>query len=200
MNTLDEIAIANGTDKATTFTRTYARPKGYTRHFEKFFEPIREKEIKLLEIGVGGGESIRTWLAYFCNAEIFGVDIVSGTNPYNTPGAGTHDRYQFFQGDQTDKTMLACLVANIGRGLEIVIDDGSHEPGGIITAFQCLWPALSPDGYYAIEDLACGFTTDGYPSHLEWLAILMESVNQGVGDIDSIYFSRELAILQKAYV
>lgn len=196
--TLDQIAVRHQTDKATVFTRTYARPKGYTPHYEKFFEPLREDPIKLLEIGVGGGESVQTWLEYFEDARVFGIDVVQNNNPWNSPGAYTHPRYRFMQGDQTDKTMWACFLVECGIDWDIVIDDGSHEPKGIVTAFECMWPSLKPGGFYCVEDMGCGFANDGFPSHLDWLRSKMDGVNQGSGDIDSIYLSRELAVIKKS--
>lgn len=197
MKTLDQIGIANGTDKATVFTRTYAKPHGYLPHLESIVDELRFASIKLLEVGVGGGESIRTWLEYFPHASVFGVDIVQNTNPWNTPKADTHERYKFMQGDQTDKTMWACFLADCGKDFDVIIDDGSHEPKGIITTFECLWQALKPGGHYVIEDLACGFTNPGYPTHLDWLRVQLELVNQGLGEVDHLYFSRELAVLTK---
>jgi hypothetical protein len=90
MKTLDEIGIFHQTDKASQFTRTYAKPHDYLRHVEPFFAPMRPHRISLVEIGAAGGESIKTWLDYFDDALVFGVDIVQGTNPYNTVGSKVH--------------------------------------------------------------------------------------------------------------
>jgi hypothetical protein len=60
MKSLDAIGIAQQTDKASVFTRTYAKPHGYLEHLEPFFSPLRHLPIKFLEIGFGVGESIPT--------------------------------------------------------------------------------------------------------------------------------------------
>ena len=65
MKTLDELAIACATDRASVFTRTWGKPHDYARHYDKLFTPLRDKPIKLLEIGVGGGEGIRMWSGLF---------------------------------------------------------------------------------------------------------------------------------------
>lgn len=126
MQTLDQIAIEQQTDKATVFTRTYAKPKGYAPHYAAQFDAIRNDPIKLLEIGVGGGESIRTWLEYFPNARVFGVDNVQGTNPWNTVGDKPDLRYTFVTGDQGDTTFWKCFVADYGLNWNVIVDDGSH--------------------------------------------------------------------------
>lgn len=200
MKTLDQIGIAHGTDKASEFTRTYAKPHDYLRHMDRLFTEMRFEPIKLLEIGVGGGESIRTWLEYFTHegTQIRGIDLVEKTNPWNTPGESPDKRYQFLQGNQSDQIMWKCAIANWGRDFDIVIDDGSHEPKDIIETYMALWPCLVRGGYYCIEDLGCGFTSPGYPSHYEWLNAMVSGINTWRKEIDSITFSRELAILRKS--
>lgn len=201
MKTLDQIAIEQQTDMATVFTRTYAKPHGYTLHLEKFFEPLRLKPIKFLEIGVGGGESIRTWLEYFPNAQVYGVDVVQNTNEWNTPKAPTHERYTFVQGPQQSETFWACFIADQFADWDIIVDDGGHYADGVVTTFRCLWPHLKRNGLYCIEDLGVdapgsGFRCAGFPNHMDFIKEKLDFVNQGAG-IDSLYFSRELAIIRK---
>lgn len=202
MRTLDEIAIAFGTDKATQFTRTYARAKGLTVHYAEVFEPLRNLPVKLLEIGAAGGESIQTWLEYFYLGQIRGIDIVEKTNPWNTPGESPDPRYQFLQGNQGDPVMWQCAVANWGSDFDIIIDDGSHFSGDIITTFECLWPVLKSGGFYCVEDLGVDvdgsiFFTPGFPRHLDWIKTLQQKMNAGQIDISTLQFSRELLILKK---
>lgn len=192
MKTLDQIAIEHRTDKATQFTRTYAKPHGYTPHYERVFEPMRFEPIKLLEIGCGGGESMRMWLEYFPRALVHAVDIVADTNPWNTPKPKEKiPRYVFSKGDQSCTTFWACFIADFGKEWDIVIDDGSHIYSQIMTAFECLWPHVSADGLYCIEDL------NEAPEAASWLGVFSKAIHAGQGDIASITFSKELAILRK---
>lgn len=195
MDSLDAIAIRNGTDKATVFTRTYAKPHGYTPHLEVFFAPMRDKEIRLLEIGVGGGESVRTWLEYFSQAQVFGIDFVQDTNPWNNPKEKPHERYSFCHGDQSCSTFWACYLANLGDGkFDVVIDDGSHLAPDIMKTFDVLWPRLNSGGIYEIEDLGAA------PEAFLWLIGFSAQANSGVGDIASVTFAKELVIIKKANV
>ncbi len=227
MKSLDQIGIENGTDKASVFTRTYAKPHDYLRHMEKFFAPLRNEPITLVEIGVGGGESIRTWLYYFLCAQVIGIDSVSLTNEWNLPRKFgefgkdyTNDdlaakyysryafhaadykyysRYAFHAADQTDPVFWACFAADYGKTIDIAIDDGSHQPKARDESFQGLWPLIKPGGLYCIEDLGCGFT-DEYPTHPQFASLMAENMilgNPGMHDIDSIYFARELCIIRK---
>jgi hypothetical protein len=203
MKTLDEIAIEHQTDKATVFTRTYAKPKGFTIHYERFFAPLRFDKLNILEIGVAGGESIQMWLDYFECASVYGVDIVEKTNPWNDPATSPNPRYRFLQGSQSDKTMWECLKAVWGTRWDIVIDDGSHCNDDMITAYGCMWDCIVPGGYYAIEDLGAGYTPGsvhvkpGFPPHAQWLHAFVDVLMTSPGGIDSAYFANELVILRK---
>ena len=46
----------------------------YTEAYEKYFENIRDKNLKILEIGVKHGAGLLTWNNYFTNACIYGMD------------------------------------------------------------------------------------------------------------------------------
>lgn len=204
MKSLDQIAIEQQTDRASVFTRTYAKPHDYARHYDKLFAHLRHQPVKMLEIGAAGGEGIKMWDEYFDNPDsrIFGVDIVANTNPWNTPG--TTLRYTFNQGDQSSETFWACWLADHGGDLDIVVDDGGHYNDGIITSFNSLWPAVRPGGFYAVEDLGCSygssiFVKPGFPTHMQWLKSFVDfmNTNEHAPGVDSIYFSKELAVFKK---
>lgn len=207
MDDLDTIAIRCETDRASVFTRTYGKPHGYAEHYDRLFSPLRDQPVKLLEIGAAGGEGIRMWLAYLTHPEskVVGVDIVSKTNPWNTPGESPDPRYKFCQGDQACPTFWECFKADFGKDWDVIIDDGGHFNYQIITTFNALWPVVKPCGFYAVEDLGCSygagsiFVKAGFPSHMEFLKAFQELIVFGnATDIDSIHFSRELAVLRKA--
>jgi len=195
--TLNEIALLYGTDKATA----HPKIKGhcYTPHYEKFFEALRHKEIKLLEIGVGGGESIQTWLQYFPAAIVHGVDIVSETNQFNSREGGP-GRYHYENGDQGSADFWRAFNEKYGS-MDIIIDDGSHFDKDIISAFKSLWPMLKPGGLYCIEDLAVAyggspFTNPPCQNHMDFVKDKLDDINR-LDEIDFLYFSKELAILGK---
>lgn len=200
--TLDEIGIRHQTDKASQFTRTYARPHDYLRHLGPILETIRDSGITLVEIGVGGGESIKMFLEYFTLAHIVGVDIVKDTNPYNTEGSGIHPRYIFKHGDQGSESFWKDLTDKIGPSMAVVVDDGSHYAKDIITTFNCIWPHLRSGGVYVIEDLntAYGghpFTTPGQPTQMDFIKDMLDQINRGESQIDEMRYSKELCILRK---
>lgn len=193
--TLDEIAIKHGTDKATVHP---VKGHGYAPFYARFFEPLRWRPIKLLEIGVGGGESIRTWLEYFPRASVFGVDNNQSTNDWNTVKAKTDLRYTFVYGDQSDPTFWKCFAADYGKDWTVIVDDGSHKGNDVIVSFQHLWEWVMPKCFYCIEDLATAYGLPvGHPNHVQFLKGLLDLMNNGGGDVESIHFFQELAVLIK---
>ena len=123
----------------------------YAQHYDRFLRDFQYKKINLLEIGVGGydnpeegGNSLRMWKEYFPKAKIFGIDFYDKT-PHE------EERIKVFQGSQDNKQFLENVVAEMG-GVDIIIDDGSHVNSHVIKSFQVLFPLLSDDGLYVVED------------------------------------------------
>lgn len=123
----------------------------YTQHYQRYFQPLRNKKLKILEIGVGGyessdhgGESLRMWKAYFRNSQIVGIDLCDKTQ-------FREHRIDIRQCDQTDSEALLRLSNEYG-GFDIIIDDGSHMNEHVITTFHALFPLLNANGIYAVED------------------------------------------------
>ncbi len=134
--TLDELAIKYGTDKSS-------KCHNYTAVYEQMFGAIRKDELKILEIGIATGASLRTWLEYFPNAEVYGIDITFD-HLYDMMD---NDRLKLYKGNQSDKDFLD----SIGIDFDIVIDDGSHRVEDQIFTFKHLWPNTRM--VYVIEDV-----------------------------------------------
>lgn len=141
--TLDEIALRHGTDKASSH-------HDYCRVYEPLFAPLRDKSIALLEIGVQFGFSIRTWLDYFHNGEIYGVDVIDQFK-------NEDPRFHFVRGDIGD---VVFWFSHQWPLLDIAIDDGPHLFETSVVAFDCLWPKIKSGGCYIIEDLPCWLDDD----------------------------------------
>lgn len=203
MKTLDEIGIHFQTDKASQFSRTYAKPHDYLRVMEKFFEPIRNDKIKFVEVGTGGGESMKTWLEYFPYAHIYGIDTTNNTNPYDTPNSGVNPRYTFNAGNQNSEVFWQCFVATYGPEFDVLVDDGSHYASDIITTFNCMWPHIKSGGLVIIEDLSTSyagppFTSPDAQTQMDFIKAMLDAINLQERSIKALHFSRELAIVVKA--
>ena len=113
---------------------------GYIPIYEEIFEKLRNKELRLLEIGVFEGESLKMWREFFLKGKIVGVEIdpkrcsnIEGCEVINA------DATKYFQGSAGPR--------------DIIIDDGSHKFEDILASFNLLWPSLNPGGVYVIEDI-----------------------------------------------
>jgi SAM-dependent methyltransferase len=113
--------------------------------YEKHFGPIRNKPIKILEIGVLNGGSLEMWRYYFPEATIVGIDIDSNCKQHEQEGINIRI------GDQTDEKFLQSLIDEFGD-FDLIIDDGSHHVNHVNKTFQFLFSKLANDGIYFIED------------------------------------------------
>ena len=123
----------------------------YIPHYARHLESRRHEPLHILEIGIGGysapnygGASLRMWKAYFRKSRVYGIDVYDKTRL-------EEPRIRTFQGSQDDPAFLRRVAEQIGR-LDLVVDDGSHVNAHVITAFETLFPLLSPGGLYIVED------------------------------------------------
>lgn len=137
---LDTLAVKYGTDKGSN-------GHWYTRNYEQMLGGIRHQIEAMLEIGLGGGESLRVWLDFFPNAIIHGLDI----NPVQ---GSFHGRIQISQFSQVDEKNL--LETYSDARLQIIIDDASHEVENTLSSLTYLFPLLQDKGWYVIEDMEPG--------------------------------------------
>jgi SAM-dependent methyltransferase len=192
MQTLDEIASLQSQTGPKTDKGSDAHD--YLRFYELEFSPLRDEPIKFMEIGVQTGSSIRLWLEYFSKARVFGIDIGKMTFPVD-------DRYTFVQGDQSSVPFWESFIGTHGSDWDVIIDDGGHHSGQIITSFESLWPHVKPGGVYIIEDLDEAYRaarqTPGFKNHMDFLFDMLHRLNTGFFSADSLLFSEELVIIRK---
>ncbi len=140
---LDEIGRRFGTDKSSIH-------HNYLSFYDVYFRDLREKQLTILEIGVLGGASLRTWNQYFQKASIVGVDI----SPYAKSLAG--GRVSIELADQSDIEELTQLGIKHGP-FDIVIEDGSHMWEHQISSLKTLFPFVRNAGLYIVEDLQTNY-------------------------------------------
>ncbi len=189
----------------------------YTPVYHLWFRDLRYKPIRLLEIGIGGyakthqgGNSLRMWKSYFPKGTITGIDIFDKTQL-------KEERIHIYTGDQSDTEFLKS-VSDIEGPFDIIIDDGSHMQSHIITSFSTLFPFLTTNGIYVIEDTQTSYwpkfegstkEMDTIPSAMNYFINKVHGVNQSEwlkeelekeiheNDIASIAFYHNLIIVVK---
>lgn len=135
---LDRFAVHYGTDKAES-------AHGYTKYYEQHLDYLKNRPCTILEIGILTGASLRMWHNYFVAAKIIGIDVSPPIN--NLP-----QEQLIKNGGRIEVVLTDIKHYQPTEPLDVVIDDGSHQAEDILIAFDLLWPAVKPGGWYIIED------------------------------------------------
>lgn len=129
---------------------------GMAQFYIDVFGPIREEITSVCEIGIERGGSLLAWLDFFPNANIVGIDISPNAVGIVSDGYYKPEwrpRIQGYLIDAGDRELLQLWINTYQPKFDLIIDDGSHLPDDVSTAWDFLWhECLSPGGYYVIED------------------------------------------------
>jgi cephalosporin hydroxylase len=117
----------------------------YDRIYEPLFSPLRDKPIRLLEIGVLKGASVKAWLEYFPQAHVVAVDTFMRV-PAEAVAVLLNPRVSWYRCDST-------LTAPKVEPVDIIIDDGCHSAKAQLATFKNYSPLLKAGGMYFIEDV-----------------------------------------------
>jgi SAM-dependent methyltransferase len=140
------------TELGLHFEVVKARPrdwngKALTDHYEPFLQGVRDEPIRLLELGVKHGASLRMWKAYFPAATIVGVDLDEAATWAGEP------RIEIVIGDQSDPATVRRALDVAGGPFDVICDDGGHHARDQLGALELLWSHLVPGGVYLIDDV-----------------------------------------------
>jgi cephalosporin hydroxylase len=127
------------TDKGTTHS--------YINIYKNIFSPFVNKNINLLELGVGSGGSLLLWSEYFNKSIIYGIDIKECPNIIKN-----HKSIIFHRINTEDK--VAIDKEFFGISFDIIIDDASHKVRNQLKSFNIFSPILKTGGIYIIEDVS----------------------------------------------
>ncbi len=153
---LDPVMLENfeGSHNNSELFRIFRDHKGrlatkwihYFEIYEEHLKEFRGKPVNILEIGVHKGGSLQTWKEYFGrDANIFGLDIFPECKKFE------EDNIRIFIGDQSDRRFLKDLTTKLPK-MDIIIDDGGHMSKQQIVSFEELYPHMSDNGVYIVED------------------------------------------------
>ena len=144
MKSLLEIFKENKCDKASHL---------YHEIYEMYFRPRRLDPIKILEVGIWKGLSHKSWIEYFPNAEVYGIDIFTRIEEEDVPVL-KEKRMHHIKGDSTQSEIESKIREKWGDIVfDIVIDDGLHTPDANRRTFENLHHFINPDTMYFVEDV-----------------------------------------------
>lgn len=127
---------------------------GYEEVYEPHFEPRRNDEINLLEIGTFKAASTKAFFDYFPNANIYTIDIFQRTKAEDLDIL-KEERVHWLKADTTNASLPKMIREEFGANLkfDFIIDDGAHWPMANLLTFRNCYPFLAEDGTYFIEDV-----------------------------------------------
>ena len=182
---------------------------GFLEIYSNYFKDYKDKEINILEIGIGKGESLRIWRKYFTKAKICGIDIIDVK--FQIEGV------DLIKADQTNEKNLK-EICDKYKGFDIIIDDGGHHSKQIAISLNFLFDYLKDNGLYIIEDLNTSYSSRFGGSRLNlkkkttsmnYLKSITDSINYEHNDkpffrskkfdgmVKYIHFYQNVAILKK---
>ena len=128
----------------------HARPIHKWHHYfeiyEKYLSRFRHANPTVLVLGIEEGGDLEMWRAYLGpGCRLFGID----EDPQAKQLEGVANK--IFVGDVRNRDFLRAVLSEIGRP-DVVINDGAHTAVRQITAFEEIYPILSDDGVYIVED------------------------------------------------
>ena len=178
MSTLDQLGCFYGTEKASNWPGT---KNNYLPFYELFLAPLRDDPIRLLEIGVDKGNSLRMWRDYFLNGRIIGVDCRDLRNLAD-------GRIEIDIADQNIPADLDRIAAKYGP-FDVIVDDAGHHPPSQKFCYQYMLPHLKYGGYYILEDLVDNNRPFLQTDCVDCLKEMAQQVIQKEDRVSSIAFS-----------
>jgi hypothetical protein len=154
-NTPDEKLLSDPLYQLWSTTSRGHKWSHYFAVYEEVFSARRALPMRILEIGVLEGSSLRLWKKYFAHPDtlIVGIDITPDCIKLDSPADGIRVRI----GSQADGEFLKQVMQEFGP-FDLIIDDGSHLSSHIITSFNHLYAAgLKNSGIYFVEDLHANY-------------------------------------------
>lgn len=137
--TIQELAKKYNTDKFAAH--------GYAQFYEDALRSKKYLHIRLLEIGVDKGESLRLWAEFLPKAQIVGIDNELKPEAMQQPA-----NVVLIQADAYQPLPL--------QPFDFIIDDGPHDFLSQMKAIELYIPKMKPLGVFVIEDVAD-------PTHIE---------------------------------
>lgn len=123
----------------------------YLDVYQRHIGHLRNKPVRILEVGIASGDSLRLWRDYFPKGKIVGLDA----NP-RFVAKNYGERIVTALANQSSIEQLT-LAAQDHAPYDFIVDDGAHTGLSCLNSFIALFPLLKPGAIYAIEDWGTGY-------------------------------------------
>ena len=150
-DTLDELFHYYGSDKANIFKKTQKQGHGFSEFYTQNLKHLKQREIKILEIGSYAGASASAFVKYFPNSKVYCFDIniskfIYYSKNINVFGLNIKDK------KKVEKTLSKINSESNSNFFDVIIDDGSHYLSDILFSLNTLFRYVKKGGIYVIED------------------------------------------------
>lgn len=121
----------------------------YLDTYEDLFSKFKNKDVNLLEIGIGNGGSLKLWQKYFSKkSNIYCIDISFDEVTHKDLVSEENMTIIWKDMDSCNPSILSPIM------FDIVLDDGSHTLEHQIKSWELFKDRLNPGGVLIIEDIA----------------------------------------------
>jgi len=150
-DTLDELFHYYGSDKANIFKKTQNQGHGFSEFYTQHLKHLKQRKIKILEIGSYAGASASAFVKYFPNSKVYCFDINISKFIYSSKNI------HVFGLNIKDKKKVEKILSKINSEsnsnfFDVIIDDGSHYLSDILFSLNTLFRYVKKGGIYVIED------------------------------------------------
>ena len=133
----------------------------YLTTYGPLFKRLKNRNNRILEIGIAEGDSLNLWEEYFTQSVIYGVD----NNYPQKRAVELNSRVRVIVGDAYTPEMIT-LLKDIGK-FDLIIDDGSHYLEDIKFVVDNYCELLTDDGILIIEDVNNGICPETKKKYAE---------------------------------
>lgn len=169
----------------------------FTDLYERFLGAWRHDPIRIFEIGIASGGSIRLWTAYYDKASIYAIDLVDSTKYENA-------RTKTLIADQSNRKQLANAMSVFGGEFDFILDDGGHGMSLQQISLGALFKYVKSGGYYIIEDLHTSLTNKyvggGYGADPDGENTTLRMLERYIHGYPPRFESKYLLPLERAYL
>jgi len=152
-------------DKGEKFVNQYDQPikrnskikidgHDYAKYYKNIFEPLKNKDVNILEIGSFYGNAAAAIFFYLEKAKIYSADIFPDLFSYNSK------RISNFYVNSSQEDSIQASIINLNKNYEIIIEDACHSYKDQIISLFMLFPLINSGGYFITEELDFPDTRD----------------------------------------
>ena len=149
--TLDELFSHYSSDKANIFSKTNEKGHGFSKLYAQHLDHLKNKNIKILEIGSFAGASAAAFSKYFTKSNIYCFDVNISNFIYSSKNIHVYG-LNINNENEVKKILKNIALETNSNFFDIIIDDGSHYLSDILFSLKNLFRYVKKGGVYIIED------------------------------------------------